>query len=171
MAATQCRCPANRRIAGLVTDASGSVLPGVTVEASSPALIEKVRVVITDGTGQYRIVDLRPGVYTVTFQLPSFSTVRRDGIELSIGFTATVNAELRVGTVEETITVADTSPIVDIQNVNQIKVVTRELIDTIPNSNNVLRMNGAYGSEGAAWARPQAIVPGRLLKLGAQLSF
>jgi hypothetical protein len=119
-------------IAGLVTDASGSVLPGVTVEASSPALIEKVRVVITDGTGQYRIVDLRPGVYTVTFQLPSFSTVRRDGIELSIGFTATVNAELRVGTVEETITVAGTSPIVDIQNVNESKVVTRELIDTIP---------------------------------------
>ena len=119
-------------IAGLVTDASGSVLPGVTVEATSPALIEKVRVVVTDGTGQYRIVDLRPGVYTVTFQLPSFSTVRRDGIELSIGFTATVNAELRVGTVEETITVEGTSPIVDIQNVNQIKVVNRELIETIP---------------------------------------
>jgi len=119
-------------IAGLVTDASGSVLPGVTVEASSPALIEKVRVVVTDGTGQYRIVDLRPGIYTVTFQLPSFSTVRRDGIELSVGFTATINAELRVGTVEETITVEGTSPIVDIQNVNQIKVVTRELIDTIP---------------------------------------
>ena len=71
-------------IAGLVTDASGSVLPGVTVEASSPALIEKTRVVTTDGTGQYRIVDLRPGVYSVTFQLPSFSTVRRDGIELSV---------------------------------------------------------------------------------------
>jgi hypothetical protein len=119
-------------IAGLVTDASGSVLPGVTVEASSPALIEKVRIVVTDGTGQYRIVDLRPGVYTVTFQLPSFSTVRRDGIELSVGFTATVNAEMRVGTVEETITVEGSSPIVDIQNVNQIKVVNRELIDTIP---------------------------------------
>lgn len=122
----------NASIAGLVTDASGSVLPGVTVEATSPALIEKVRVVVTDGTGQYRIVDLRPGVYTVTFQLPSFSTVRRDGIELSVGFTATVNAELRVGTVEETITVEGTSPIVDIQNVNQIKVVNRELIETIP---------------------------------------
>ena len=119
-------------IAGLVTDASGSVLPGVTVEASSPALIEKIRVVTTDGTGQYRIVDLRPGVYTVTFQLPSFSTVRRDGIELSVGFTATINAEMRLGAVEETITVEGSSPIVDIQNVNQIKVVNRELIDTIP---------------------------------------
>jgi hypothetical protein len=110
-----------------VTDASGSVLPGVTVEASSPALIEKVRAVVTDGTGQYRIVDLRPGVYTVIFQLPSFSTVRRDGIELTVGFTATVNAEMRMGTVEETITVEGSSPIVDIQNVNQIKVVNREL--------------------------------------------
>ena len=115
-----------------MTDASGSVLPGVTVEASSPALIEKIRVVTTDGTGQYRIVDLRPGVYSVTFQLPSFSTVRRDGIELTIGFTATVNAELRVGAVEETVTVQGNSPVVDIQNVNQIKVVTRDLIDTIP---------------------------------------
>ena len=119
-------------IAGLVTDASGSVLPGVTVEASSPALIEKTRVVTTDGTGQYRIVDLRPGVYSVTFQLPSFSTVRRDGIELTVGFTATVNAELRVGAVEETVTVQGSSPVVDIQNVNQIEVITRELIDTIP---------------------------------------
>jgi hypothetical protein len=119
-------------IAGLVTDASGSVLPGVTVEASSPALIEKVRTVVTDGTGQYRIVDLRPGTYTVSFQLAGFSTVRREGVELTIGFTATVNAELRLGTLEETITVTGSSPIVDIQNVNQIRVVTRELLETIP---------------------------------------
>ena len=87
----------NPSIAGLVTDGSGAVLPGVTVEASSPALIEKVRTVATDGTGQYRIVELRPGVYTVTFTLPGFATVRRDGVELTVGFTAAVNAELRVG--------------------------------------------------------------------------
>lgn len=68
----------------------------------------------------------------MTFQLPSFSTVRRDGIELTVGFTATVNAELRVGAVEETVTVQGSSPVVDIQNVNQIEVITRELIDTIP---------------------------------------
>jgi hypothetical protein len=122
----------NGSIAGLVTDASGSVLPGVTVEASSPALIEKARSVVTDGSGQYRIVDLRPGTYTVTFTLPSFSTVRREGVELTIGFTATVNAELRLGTLEETITVTGSSPIVDIQNVNQIRVVTRDLLETIP---------------------------------------
>src|SRR5438045_6358169 len=95
---------AQASIAGVVKDTSGAVLPGVTVEASSPALIEKTRSVVTDGTGQYKIVDLRPGAYTVTFTLPGFSTVRREDIELSGSFTATVNADLRVGAVEETIT-------------------------------------------------------------------
>ncbi|MGH7336571.1 MAG: carboxypeptidase-like regulatory domain-containing protein, partial [Myxococcota bacterium] len=89
-------------ITGVVKDASGGVLPGVTVEASSPVLIEKVRTVITDETGQYRIVDLRPGTYSVTFVLPGFATVRRDGIELSGIFVATVNGDLRVGALEET---------------------------------------------------------------------
>src|SRR5712691_5561532 len=93
-------------IAGLVRDTSGAVMPGVTVEAASPVLIERVRAVTTDNQGLYRIVDLRPGSYTVTFTLPGFSTFRRDGIELSTGFTATVNAELRVGTVTETVTVS-----------------------------------------------------------------
>ena len=92
-------------ITGVVRDASGAVLPGVTVEAASPALIDKVRDVVTNGQGLYRIVDLRPGVYTVTFTLPGFSTLRREGLELTTGFTATINAELRVGTVEETVTV------------------------------------------------------------------
>ena len=92
-------------IAGVVRDASGGVLPGVTVEAASPALIDKVRTAVSDGQGLFRIVDLRPGVYSVTFTLPGFSTFRRDGLELTTGFTATINAELRVGTVEETITV------------------------------------------------------------------
>src|SRR5688572_25466946 len=84
-------------IAGTVRDTTGAVLPGVTVEASSPVLIEKVRSVVTDDVGQYRIVDLRPGTYTVTFTLPGFSAVRREGIELTTGFTAAVNADLRVG--------------------------------------------------------------------------
>src|SRR3989442_13296534 len=84
-------------IAGLVRDASGAVLPGVTVEASSPALIEKVRTVVTDSEGRYNIVDLRPGTYTVTFTLTGFGILKRDGIELSAGFTAPVNAELKVG--------------------------------------------------------------------------
>src|SRR5262245_18642726 len=107
---------AQASITGTVTDASGGVLPGVTVEASSPALIEKVRSVSTDGTGQYRIVDLRPGIYSVTFTLTGFSNVKREGIELAGSFTASVNAELRVGTVAETITVSGEAPTVDVQN-------------------------------------------------------
>jgi hypothetical protein len=89
-------------IAGTVKDPSGAVLPGVVVEATSPALIEKVRTAVTDGTGQYRVEDLRPGSYTVTFTLQGFSTVRREGIELSGSFTATINADLKVGTLSET---------------------------------------------------------------------
>jgi hypothetical protein len=96
---------AQAAINGVVRDSSGAVLPGVTVEAASPALIEKVRTVVTDGTGQFKIVDLRAGVYTVTFTLPGFNTIKRDGIELSGNFAATVNADMKVGAIEETITV------------------------------------------------------------------
>src|SRR5262245_20059779 len=96
---------AQATITGTVKDASGAVLPGVTVEASSDVLIEKVRTAISDGSGQYRIVDLRPGTYTVTFTLTGFSSVKREGIELTGTFVATVNGELKVGTVQETITV------------------------------------------------------------------
>src|SRR6266699_1861305 len=107
---------AQASITGAVKDTSGSVLPGVTVEASSPALIEKTRSVVTDGTGQYRIENLRPGTYTVTFTLPGFSTVKREGIELTGAFVATVNADLRVGSIAETITVSGETPIVDVQS-------------------------------------------------------
>jgi hypothetical protein len=108
------------------------VLPGVTVEASSPALIERVRSAVTDGTGQYRIESLRPGAYTVTFTLPGFATVRREGIELTGTFVATVNADLRIGALEETIMVTDETPIVDIQSTERQRVFDREVIDTIP---------------------------------------
>ena len=96
---------AQASITGVVRDTSGAVLPGVTVEAASPALIEKVRGAVTDGSGLYRIVDLRPGTYSMTFTLPGFTTVKREGIELTGSFTATINAELKVGAVAETITV------------------------------------------------------------------
>src|SRR3954468_10955782 len=96
---------AQAAITGVIKDASGGVLPGVTVEAASPVLIERYRSVVADDGGQYRIVDLRPGTYSITFSLPGFSTVLREGIELSGTFVATVNAELRVGALEETITV------------------------------------------------------------------
>ena len=119
-------------IAGTARDNTGSVLPGVSVEVSSPALIEKVRTAVTDGQGQYRITDLRPGVYTATFTLNGFSIVKREGIELSAGFTATINADLTVGALEETVTVTGSSPLVDVQNVTQRTVMPRETIDAIP---------------------------------------
>src|SRR5690349_18879407 len=97
---------AQSSIAGVVRDTTGGALPGVTVEAASPALIEKQRSVTTDEAGQYKIIDLRPGTYTVTFTLTGFSAVKRDGIELPPNFTASVNGEMRVGAVEETITVS-----------------------------------------------------------------
>src|SRR5436305_400319 len=103
---------AQAAITGVVKDASGGVLPGVTVEAASPVLIEKVRSVVSDDTGQYRIVNLRTGTYSVTFTLPGFSTVKREGIELSGNFVATVNGELKVGALEETITVTGETPAV-----------------------------------------------------------
>ena len=126
-------------IAGVVRDPSGAVMPGVTVEASSAALIEKVRSVVTDADGQYKIIDLRPGTYTVTFTLPGFSTVKREGIELSANFTAAVNADLRVGGLEETITVSGQAPMVDTQNVVQQKVVTQELLAVGPGQPQQLR--------------------------------
>src|SRR5437773_7354924 len=101
-------------IAGVVKDTSGAVLPGVTVEAASPALIEKTRTVVTDEAGLYKIVDLRPGTYAVTFTLEGFSSFKRDGIELPANFTATINADLKVGSLEESITVSGQSPVVDL---------------------------------------------------------
>jgi hypothetical protein len=117
---------------GVVRDTTGAVLPGVTVEASSPALIEKTRTGLTDAQGVYRIVDLRPGVYVVTFVLPGFSTVRREGLDLPASFMATVNAELRVGALEETVTVSGQAPVVDVSNVAQQTVMARDTIDAIP---------------------------------------
>jgi len=119
-------------IAGVVRDTTGAVLPGVTVEASSPALIEKVRTAQTDAEGRYQVIELRPGIYTVTFSLEGFSTVRREGITLTTGFTANVNADLQIGSVSETITVSGQAPVVDIQNTKQQVVMTREVIENVP---------------------------------------
>jgi len=124
-------------IAGVVRDTTGAVLPGVTVEASSPALIEKVRSVVTDDQGLYKIVDLRPGIYTVTFALTGFSTVKREALELTTGVTATVNADLRVGALEETVTVTGQSPVVDVQNVVQQQVLTTAVLETLPNAKSI----------------------------------
>ena len=127
---------AQASISGVVRDTSGAVLPGVTVEAASPALIEKVRTVVTDGTGQFRVVDLRPGTYSVTFTLPGFNTFKRDGIELAGTFNATVNADMRVGALEETVTVTGEASVVDVQSVTQQVTLGKEVLDAIPAGRN-----------------------------------
>jgi len=127
---------AQASITGVVRDTSGAVLPGVTVEATSPVLIEKVRTVVSDGGGQYRIVDLRPGAYTVTFTLPGFNTFKREGIELTGNFTASINVELRVGELQETITVTGEAPVVDVQTLTRTQALSEEVIDTIPTGRN-----------------------------------
>ena len=119
-------------IAGLVSDASGAVLPGVTVEASSPALIEGSRVVTTDGSGRYTISELRPGTYTVTFTLAGFTTIKREGIELTAAFAANIPAQLKVGSLEESVTVSGATPVVDIQNVVKQRLVTADVLEAVP---------------------------------------
>jgi hypothetical protein len=123
---------AQSSVTGVVRDGSGAVLPGVTVEAASPALIEKVRTAVTDGQGVYRIVDLRPGPYTVTFTLPGFNTFKRDGIDLRAEFTATVDAELTVGALEETITVSGEAPLVDTRSARAQTQYTSETLMSLP---------------------------------------
>jgi len=125
---------AQASITGVVRDSSGAVLPGVTVEASSPALIEKTKSAVTDGTGQYRIVDLRAGVYGVTFSLSGFSTFKRDGVELTATFVATVNADLKVGAVAETITVSGATPVVDVQSSQAVRTIDKDVFAGIPSS-------------------------------------
>src|SRR6266702_4508950 len=125
---------AQAAITGVVKDTSGAVLPGATVEAASPVLIERVRSVVSDDTGQYRIVNLRPGTYSVTFSLPGFSTVKREGIELSGTFVATVNGDLKVGALEETITVTGETPIVDVQSAKVQQTVSKDIVAAIPSS-------------------------------------
>jgi hypothetical protein len=132
---------AQSTIAGLVTDTSGAVLPGVSVEASSPALIERVRTVTTDSEGRYAIVDVRPGVYAVTFSLPGFAAVKREGIEVVANVNVPVNAQMRIGGVEETITVSGATPVVDVQQAARREVLTRDVLDALPTS----RTLGASG--------------------------
>src|SRR5262245_10905437 len=122
---------------GVVRDTTGAVLPGVTVEASSPVLIEKTKSALTDAQGQYRIVDLRPGTYTVTFTLPGFSTVRREEVQLQADFTSPLNAELKVGSVEETVTVAGQWPGGDVQGAARPQVLNRGELDALPSGRTI----------------------------------
>jgi len=160
---------AQASITGIVKDSSGAVLPGVTVEASSPALIEKVRTAVTDEVGRYRIVDLRPGTYTVNFSLTGFQSYRREGIELPGTFTATVDAELRVGSIEETVTVTGDSPIVDVQSIRRQTVLDTDIITSIPatRSYNALMQLMPNTMTQAGSATDTQVVPGMVVFGGA----
>ena len=130
---------AQASITGVVKDTSGAVLPGVTVEAASPVLIEKSREAVTDSAGLYRIVDLRPGTYSMTFTLPGFVTIKREGVELTGTFVASINAELKVGGVAETINVVGETPVVDVQSAKRETVLRGDVIENLPGTH-------AYGS-------------------------
>src|SRR5712692_3106153 len=123
---------AQASVTGTVRDASGAVLPGVTVEAASPALIEKTRAATTDGTGQYRIIDLKPGTYTLTFTLQGFASVKREAVELSGTQTATIPMEMRVGALQESVTVTGESPVVDVQSAKREVVMNTATIQALP---------------------------------------
>ena len=123
---------AQSSIGGLVKDTSGAVLPGVTVEAASPVLIEKARTAISDSAGQYRITDLQPGTYTITFTLTGFTTIKRENVELTGSGVTTINADMRVGAVTETIVVSGETPVVDIRTTRRQEVLTNDVIQTLP---------------------------------------
>lgn len=132
---------AQSAISGRATDNTGAVLAGVTVEATSPAIIGGTKVVVTDGQGRYSIIDLRPGTYRVTFALAGFTTAVREGIVLTAGFTAPVDVQMNVGTLEESVTVSGASPVVDVQSAQTQQVLTREVLDSVPTG----RSLWAYG--------------------------
>ena len=143
---------AQSNIAGVVTDATGAILPGVTVEARSPALIEQARSGVSDGAGRYRIEDLRPGTYSVTFTLPGFSSFVREGIILESNFTATINAQLKVGSLEETVTVSGQSPVVDVQSTQSRTVLSKEQMEVLPSGRSYQSLAATIPALGSATA-------------------
>jgi hypothetical protein len=143
---------AQSAIAGLVTDATGAVLPGVTIEARSPALIEQARTATSDAAGRYRIEELRPGTYHVSFTLPGFTTFVREGIVLESEFTATINAQLRVGGLEETVTVSGASPVVDVQSTMSRTVLSKEQMEVLPSGRSYQSLAATIPALGSAAA-------------------
>ncbi len=124
-------------LTGTVRDNSGAVLPGVTVEAASPAIQGVVRTVVTDGAGIYRIVELPPGTYSLSASLPGFSVVKREGLILSGSAVLTIPIDMRVGAIEETVTVTGESPVVDVQTVRRETVLDQEVIASVPGARTV----------------------------------
>jgi hypothetical protein len=128
---------AQSQITGVVRDESGAVMPGVTVEATSPVLIEGTRSTVTDTNGGYRLVDLRPGTYDITYTLTGFNTVKREALELPANFVATVDIQLSVGTLQESVTVTGASPLVDVQSNVKQQTLTRDLLDAVPTARTI----------------------------------
>lgn len=137
---------AQASIAGSIRDASGAALPGVTVDVTSPALIEKTRTAVADDRGVFRIVNLPPGRYTVTFSLEGFRQLQRDGVELTGAFTAQIDAELSVGGLSETLTVTGETPIVDVQSVRRQTTISNDVLTSIPTAR--------------SWAATALLIPG-----------
>ena len=155
-------------IAGVVRDTSGAILPGVNVEVASPALIEKTRTAVTDGSGQYAITNLTIGSYDVTFSIQGFSTVKREGVGVLANFTAQINAEMKVGSVTETVTVTGESPLVDVQGTITNRAVTSDLIKAIPNGGTMFQL--AAMMPGVSISGGQDVGGSSGSPVGAQLS-
>ena len=155
-------------IAGVTRDTSGAVLPGVSVEVSSPALIEKTRLAVTDGAGQYTIINLPIGTYDVTFTLPGFSAVKRDSVNVVANFTAQINAELKVGAISETVSVTGESPLIDVQGTVTARAVTPDVIKAIPNGGTMYQL--AAMMPGVSISGGQDVGGSSGSPVGAQLS-
>jgi hypothetical protein len=140
-------------IAGVVRDQSGAAIPAATVEASSPALIEGHKSTVTDSGGQYRIIDLRPGVYTVTFARTGFQTLKRENIALDATFTVTVNGDLSVGQASQQVEVTEAAPLVDVQNSLSEKAMDRATMDLVNHGNAGRRRNRWNATAHASGAR------------------
>src|SRR5437764_8547317 len=127
---------AQSTISGVVRDTSGAVMPGVTVDAASEALIERSRTVVTNGDGRYTIVDVRPGLYMMTFTLTGFSTVKQQ-VTVPANVTVPIDADMKVSALEETVTVESTVVTVDVENVAHPAVLSRTDMDAIPSARNM----------------------------------
>ena len=162
---------AQTSIAGQATDETGGVLPGVAVEAASPALIGGSRTAFTDGQGRYAVVELRPGTYTVTFTLPGFRQVVREGVEVTAGVSVPINAAMAVGSLEETVTVTGANPVVDVQQASQRQVLSRDVLDSLPTNRTMhtaamvvpgLRMTGVMmGGQGSTIVQQYLVARGK----------